>query len=350
MYDPSGLYVDPILTNFSVGWKDQNLYGLRLAPETPVNTKSGRYRVFDRSHRLVYRSRREPGTQARTIRGKKWSEDTFDTFEHSLQAEIYDEERRQLQSQGGLANPVFGGALQLDPERDSTDQVMESLMLELELKVSTLFRDTTQYPTNHTVTLTSGGTGTRWSNYAEATPGDPLTCYSNPVADFKTAFQRVWLDTGRYPNTITFPFDAAGVVENHPRIVSRFQYFALTDPGAWQQLMGLPPEATADLNIFMVDSKYNTADNVDSPENIVSFWGQDVWIGLVDETPGLDEFTFAKTFAQTYTEAGGVTKPTENWREENRKTDIVRTSYSYDQKVVAGVAGYLIKTAVDAIT
>jgi hypothetical protein len=349
MYDPSGLYVDPILTNFSVGWQDENMYALRLAPETPVDTKSGRYRVFDRSSWLIYRSRREPGTQANTIQGRKWSEDTFATKEHSLQAEIYDEERRQLQSQGGLANAVFGGALQIDPERDAADDVTRSLMLEAELKVSTIFRDTTQYPANHVATLTGGATGTRWDNYALLTAGDPTTAYSDPVANLKAAWQRVYLDTGRWPNTVIIPFDALGVVENHPRVVRRFLNFALTIPEAWQQLMGLPPGATDNLNIFVVDSKFNTADNIDLAENIVSFWGQDIWVGLVDQTPGQRTFTFAKTFSQSYTEAGGQVRPTENWREENRKTDLVRTSWSYDIKVVSGVAGYLIKTAVNAV-
>jgi hypothetical protein len=45
MYDPNQLYVDPILTNFSVGFRDQVLYADRLMPETVVGTKSGRYRI-----------------------------------------------------------------------------------------------------------------------------------------------------------------------------------------------------------------------------------------------------------------------------------------------------------------
>src|SRR5262245_49977646 len=114
MYDPSGLYVDPILTNFSTGWpSEQTLYGLSLYPETPVGTKSGRYRVYDRSHWLIYPSRREPGTEANEIRGRKWSEDTFKTQEHSLQAPVHWEEREFLNSQGGLAADVFGGDLQI---------------------------------------------------------------------------------------------------------------------------------------------------------------------------------------------------------------------------------------------
>ena len=38
---------DPILSGFSVGFKDQNLYADRLYPRTRVNTRNGRYRVFD---------------------------------------------------------------------------------------------------------------------------------------------------------------------------------------------------------------------------------------------------------------------------------------------------------------
>jgi len=76
MYDPSGLYVDPILSGFSVGYQDQQLYGHRLAPETPVSALSGRYRVFDRSNWLIFPDTRAPGTVANEVVGRKWSEDT----------------------------------------------------------------------------------------------------------------------------------------------------------------------------------------------------------------------------------------------------------------------------------
>src|SRR4051794_1442792 len=120
MYDPGELYVDPILTNFSTGYRDQELWGLDVMPETPVRTQSGTYRVFDRSSWLIFEDMRAPGTVANEVRGAKWSSDTFFTTEHSLQSPVHDEERQQLTSQGGLADPVFGGDLQLDPERDAT--------------------------------------------------------------------------------------------------------------------------------------------------------------------------------------------------------------------------------------
>lgn len=342
MYDPGQLYVDPILTNFSVGWADQTLYGLRLFPETPVRTQSGRYRVFDRSNWLIHRSRREPGTVANEVGAKKWSEDTFKTQEHSLQSPIYDEERQELNSQGGLANAVFGGDLQIDPEMDAVDYITGSIMREHEQKVATTIRNAANYAANHKLTLAGN---TKWSDYTFVTAGDPYSVVSNPVANIKLAIQRIYLDTGRFPNTMIIPFDAVGIIENHPRVVGRYQYTNLYDPLAWKTILGIP-EATQ-LNVFVVDSKYNSADNVDLAESITGFWGQDVWIGIVDDTPGMETMTFGKTFAQIYDD--GSTRPSDRWREEDRKADLVRTSFKYDLKIVSALAGYLFTNAVAAI-
>ena len=104
MYDPGTLYLDPILTNFSVGYKDQTLWAEQIMPLTPVRTQSGKYNVFDRSSWLIFEDRRAPGTVANEVMGYKWATDTFDTVEHSLQVPVLDEERQNLTSQGGLAH------------------------------------------------------------------------------------------------------------------------------------------------------------------------------------------------------------------------------------------------------
>jgi hypothetical protein len=334
MYDPSGLYIDPILTNFSVGYPEQNLYGLQIFPETPVRTQSGRYRVFDRSHWMIYPSRREPGTVANEIAGGKWSEDTFFTQEHSLQAPVMDEERQQLTSQGGLANDVFGGDLQLDPEQDAVDLVMGSIMREHEKKVADTARNTANYAAGHSVTLAANE---QWDNYTFVTAGDIYSIVSNPVDDIMIAMRKVYGATGRWPNTLALPTMGVSYIENHPRIVDRFKNFALTSEGAFRALTGF------DGNIILVDSKYNAADNIDAAEVITDLWGKDVWVGIVDATPGQRTKTFGKTFAQIY--PNGTVRPSEKWREEGRKSDVVRSNYKYDLKIVSNTAGYIIKTA-----
>lgn len=329
MYDPGTLYSDPILTNFSVGFKDQALYGERIFPVTPVNTQSGRYRVFDRSNWLIFESRREPGTVANEIQGGKWSEDTFATHEQSLQVPIFDEERQQLNSQGGLANAVFGGALSINPEFDATALATRGLLLAHELKVATLVRDTSQYATANKTALVGAA---QWNDYTNGTSST-----SNPVADIMTGMRAVYAATGRYPNTLVVPALGMSYIENHPRIVDRFKNFTLTIADAFQRLTGFQG------TILAVDSMYNTANNIDATPAVQSFWGKDVWLGIVDETPALNQFTFGKTFAQVYPD--GSTRPTDRWREEPRKADIVRVSYKYDLKVVSAGAGYLITNA-----
>jgi hypothetical protein len=202
MYDPGQLYVDPILTNFSVGFQDQTLYGDQIFPMVPVRTQSGKYRVFDRSNWLIFPARREPGTESNEIRGRKWSQDTFNTKEQSLQAAILDEERQELTSLGGLADPVFGGALTIQPEVDATNLITRSLLLEHELKVSTVVRDTTTYPAANVVTLAGAS---RWNNHTFVTAGDPYSIVSNPVGDIHTGMLAVWGAVREYPNVMIIP-------------------------------------------------------------------------------------------------------------------------------------------------
>lgn len=332
MYDPGTLYIDPILTNYSVGFQDQALYGERIFPVTPVNTQSGRYRVFDRSNWIIFDSRREPGTVANEIYGAKWSEDTFQTHERSLQVPIFDEERQELVSQGGLANPVFGGALQINPELDATALATRSLLLDHELAVSTIVRDNTRYAAANKTALAGAY---QWDDYTGGTAST-----SNPIADLMVGMRAVYNATGKYPNTLIIPALAMNYFENHPRIVDRFKNWTLTVPDAFQVLTGFQG------TILPVDSRYNTANNIDADESIASFWGKDVWLGIVEPNPGLRQFSFGKTFAQTYPD--GSTRPTDRWREEGRKADIVRVSYKYDLKVVSAGAGYLIQTAFSA--
>ena len=330
MYDPAGLYVDPILTEFSVGYRDPVLIADRLMPEVPVNTQSGRYRTFDRSRRVLFPSRREPGTVANEIRGGRWSEATFKTVEHSLQAAVADEERQALTSQGGLANNVFGGALQLDPDEDAANLVMSSLLLEREVATANLLRNTATYPVGNTITLAAAD---QWDNYAGAT--------SNPIDIIRAGINKVSSLIGRPPNRMAIHQLGVTYLENHPDVVARFSNFNLTDDNAFRELTGFEGEI-----ILISDDKYNTNDVEEATENLVEIWGKDVILAYNLDEPTLLDLSFGKTFAQRYPD--GQTRATEKWREEWRKSDVVRTSYKYDMKVTTASAGYLIKNAFGA--
>ena len=330
MYDPNGLYVDPILTEFSVGYQPPTFVANEFLPEVAVNTQSGSYRKFDRSNRVLFPSRREPGAVANEVRGGKWSTDTFKTSEHSLQAAVADEERQQLNSQGGLNNPAFGGALQLDPDQDAVELVTNSLLLEREVGTATLLRNTGTYPGGSSITLAAAD---QWDNYAGAT--------SDPILILRAAANKITALTGHPPNVLGIGQLGLSWLENHPDIVARFSNFALTEPDAFRRLIGFDGKI-----VTFSDDKYNTNDIEEATESQTEIWGKDVILAYVVPEPTLLDLSFGKTFAQRYPD--GSIRPTENWREEARKSDLHRTSYKYDYKITTPAAGYLIKTAFGA--
>lgn len=330
MYDPGTLYSDPILTDFSVGYNPPMFAGLRMMPEAAVDTQSGIYRVFDRSSRVRFYSRREPGTVANEVRGGRWSTDTFKTVEHSLQAAVADEENQQLNSQGGYANPVFGGALQLDPEEDALALIGDSLLLEHEIAVATLLRNTATYPGGHSITL---GAADQWDNYAGAT--------SNPIEIIRAAINMIASKIGVPPNRMLMGSMGQAWLENHPDVVARFSNFSLTNPDAFRLLTGFDGEF-----VLVADDKYNDNDIQETTESLVEAWGKDVILAYVNPEMTLKDLSFGKTFAQRYPD--GTTRPTDRWREEGRKSDLVRTSWKWDLKVTSSIAGYVIKTAFSA--
>jgi hypothetical protein len=88
---------------------------------------------------------------------------------------------------------------------------------------------------------------------------------------------------------------------------------------------------------------YNNANSVDDTQNIVSLWGKDVILAHV-ESDGQRVQTFGKTFAVPF--ADGNVRTVDRWRDEERKSDLVRVSWQFDLKIVNNANAYLIKTAV----
>lgn len=312
--------VDPILSDFSTGWTAKDLVGKRVAPETRTTSLAGRYMVFDRSDWLIYPDLRAMGTVANEVMGAKWSTDTYSVREHSLQTPVFDEEREELGGAGSF--PV-----DFSLDQQAVETPTRSINLGHEKVVADAYRLAANYPGANTATLVLAD---QWDNYASAG--------SDPVGDVEAALRQVYLSSGRAANTIVMPWLVWSYLRNHPLIVDRFKNFRLTAEEAFAELTGFQG------TLIIAESQYNTADNIDATESIADFWGKDVWIGIVDDTPGQRTKTFGKTFVYPYNES--VTMPVDRWREEPRKADLFRVSYRYDVKIVSNVAGFLYKAVI----
>jgi hypothetical protein len=131
-------------------------------------------------------------------------------------------------------------------------------------------------------------------------------------------------------------------MEDHPTFITRIQY---SMPGILnEQLIG----SMIGISNIVVPGIGNNTANPGQTASIGYLWGTDVVLAYVPDRPGLRIPSYGYEFTQGY---NGLSQVTERWREEPRKSDIIRVSRRYDLKMTAldasskELAGYVIKAA-----
>jgi hypothetical protein len=325
VWNPNGggnVHIDQVLTNISIGWGNQGLVAQQLFPVVKVRKQSDKYYTFGREAWLPEAGDyRAPGTEANEIPGLTLSLDTYYAQEHSLQVAVTDEERENADSP-------------LSPDRDGTELVTSKILLGREKAMHDVVVDATQYATDMTVTLS--GTA-QWNDYAN----------SDPIGDMKAGRHAMHANMFTEPNTAIIPYQVMSALEDHPDFIERIKYSerAILTPDIIASVVGIP-------NIIVPGT------GIASDSSLVPgyLWGKDVVLAYVPSRPGMRVPAFAYEFVWGY--GGGQEQVIDRWREERRKSDLIRCSRRYDLKLVGKennpndanfgkvVAGYLIKNAV----
>lgn len=326
VYNPTGsgnVHIDQVLTNISVGWQNVGLVAERLFPPVVVRKQADKYYTFGREAWLPESGDfRAPGTEANEIPGLAVSLDTYYAQEHSLQIAVTDEERENTDSP-------------MSPDRDGTELVTSKIVLGREKAMHDLATDPTQYASDMTVDL-SVGTNTQWDEVS-----------GKPIADIKLGRHAMHANVFMEPNTAVIPYQVMSVLEDHADFIERIKY---SERGILtQELIG----AVVGLqNIIVPGTGIATSASL-----VPSYlWGKDVLLAWVPPRAGLKMPAFAYEFVWGY--GGGQAQVVDRWREDKRKSDLIRVSRRYDLKLVGRennpndanngkvVTGYLIKNAV----
>jgi hypothetical protein len=327
VYNPSGsvsVHVDQMLTNISVAWPNLGLVGQNLFPTVGVRKQSDKYYVFGREMFLVENDFRAPGTAANEIIGLTLSSDTYYATEHSLQIPVTDEERWNADSP-------------LSPDVDGTNLVTQRVWLGREKAMKDLATTAANYSASNTVTLS--GTS-QWSDYVN----------SDPISNLRTGKSAVHAKIFMEPNTLVIPYQVMTILEDHPDFIERIKYSerGIVTADLIGAIVGIP-------NIIVPGTGIaSTA--LGQPIAVGYLWGKDVIMAWVPPNPGLKIPAYGYEFGWTGN-PGGQLQYVDRWREEQRKSDLVRVCRYYDLKLVAqgdgatgdagkAIAGYLIKTAV----
>jgi len=325
IYDPTGsnnIHIDRALTNISVGWSNVGLVAEQLFPSVPVLKQADKYYTFGREAWLPESGDlRAPGSEANEIPGLGVSTDTYYAQEHALQVAVTDEERANTDSP-------------MSPDRDGTELVTSKILLGRELAMATLVKDATQYASDMTVDL-SVGVNTQWDEAS-----------GHPIVDMKLGKHKMHSHIFMEPNTAIIPYQVMSVLEDHADIIERIKYSerAVLTVEIMQQMFGVP-------NIIVPGTGIATGATL-TPSYL---WGKDVLLAWVPARPGLRIPAFAYEFTWGVDGFGQIV---DRWRENRRKSDLIRCSRRYDLKLVGRennpndanfgkvVSGYLIKNAV----
>jgi hypothetical protein len=331
VYQPTGtgnVHIDAVLTNISLGFPNNGLIGSELFPTVTVRKQSDKYFVFGREAWLPETSDyRAPGTEANEIPGLKVSLDTYYAQEHSLQIAVTDEERENSDSP-------------LSPDRDGTELVTSKILLGRELAIKNFVTDTTRYAAGLSITLS--GTS-QWSDYTN----------SDPIATIRTAVRAIHAKVFFEPNLAVIPYQVMSVLQDHPKIIERIKYSerAVLTPEIIAAVLGLTRVIVPGVGIG--------TGNVGQPGVSITagyLWGKDVLLLWQPQRPGLRTPAFGYEFVWSY--PGGGVQVADRWREEKRKSDVIRVSRRYDLKMVGveinpgsadfgkSITGYIIKNAV----
>lgn len=323
VYDPAlggNTHLDVILTQISIAFPNNEFVGNQLYPQVNVRRQSDKYYIFGREAWAVEPGGdfRAPGTVANEIPGLALSLDTYFAKEHALQIAITDEERENVDEA-------------LSPDRDGTNLVTSKILLAREIAMQTQATTAANYATGYSTTLS--GTS-QWSDYVN----------SNPIGDFKTGKRKIHSGLFFEPNVSVIPYQVMTQLEDHPDFIERIKY---SERGI------LTSEIIASLfgigKIIVPGVGFNSA-NPGQAAALGYLWGKDVLMAYVPDSPGLRIPAFGYEFVWRY--QGSLPQVTERWREQQRKSDIVRVSRRYDLKMTAldgsskEIAGYLIKAVV----
>lgn len=318
VYNPSGagnVHVDKVLTQISIGYPNNGLVGERLFPSVSVLKQSDKYYIFGREGWLPEDDARAPGTIANEIAGLAVSTDTYYAREHSLQIPVTDEERENVDSP-------------LAPDRDATELVTSKIMLGREVAIKTLVTTTGNFAAGMSTTLAGGA---QWNSANYAT--------SDPISDLRTGKATVHSKIFMEPNTLVIPYQVMVALEDHPDFLERIKYSerAIFSPELLASVLGFN-------NVIVPGVGFNSA-NPGATPTLGYLWGKDVIMAWVPDRPGLKipSFGYEFTWGSQYVD---------RWREEPRKSDLIRAARRYDLKLTAldssnlAIAGYLIKAAI----
>src|SRR3990167_52580 len=306
--------VDPVLTDMSVGFKNDRFLGDAIAPFKEVSEQSGTFMVWTRDfwfRRQEGAERAPEGPYLRT--GYGVTNDTYRTIELGFEKLLGEVTQKASQTPEDL-------------ETQDVNFLTNLMQIELEKRAAAAYFVTGVWGTSTTLSGTD-----QWSDFAN----------SNPITNAQTAMRTVKQNTGGWPNKMFMGLTAWEKLSEHPLILDKYKHTqvgVMTPALVAAALQGSAPS----LEIVVGDSIENTA------AEGATFVGANIWtdnvLFLVANQPGLGVANGAATLI--WNEKGNVPWAVQQYQEENRRSIVSRVFTHAAFKIMSSQHGYIYLDAV----
>lgn len=332
------IQVDPLLTNVSVAYMNEEFVAGQVFPSLPVGPRTGKYYVYEKEAFLRSNGLHSDG-KSKTVRRPSTTAKEI-TFE--LSKDTYSAERRSLASpvsDDSMVEAIEQGGGVIAPQIDATMVVTERMSIDLEREAAALGAASTSFPSSNKELLTTGGSGTSWASYT-STASDPFKQIRNGKLGVRKGILRE-------PNQMLLSIDAAVTLADHPLVKELVKY---TNPEALTQ-SGLP-RVVRGLNIIEGAGQYvNSAEGATTTTSNIWVDENGTQIALIfyrSSNLGTRSVHFGRTFdaPDATTKARGFSVRT--YRDEPRASLMVEGNRTYDLKLIArdssskSLGGYLV--------
>lgn len=297
--------VDPVLTNLSIGFKNERFLWPMIAPVSEQEQASGTVPIYTRDYwfrRQTGARRAAAGPYTRT--GWGISSTTYDAIERGFERPLDDPTRAKSQ---------------LPEDMQITDVRFLTNLMELEMEKDVA---AAAFITGVWGTSTTLSGGDQWSDYAN----------SDPIANADTAIRTIKRNTGARVNTMFVGLLGWEKLKEHPLILDKYKH---TQKAIMTEAMVADVLGVGEL--IVGDSVENSAAEGQD------FTGADIWtdnaLFLVRNAPQLGVANGAYTFV--WNEKGNVPWAIETYRDETVRSEVTRIFTHYDIKIVSSQHGYI---------
>jgi len=309
------VHVDKMLTNISVGYKNEDFIADGIFKVVPVDKQSDRYWVYGKELFRVTDDRRAPGTSAGEV---DWSlaDDTFYCEGHAQRHFVPIE-------------TIKNADAEFDLESEATEFVSEKILLNKENFAAEKLLDEANYDADLVVTTGGDGEELKWSD----NDADPL----KHVEEMR---QEVHKKSGLDPNTLILSKPVYSKLRVHPKLLAIFKNTEMSIVP-----LNVMKEFFEVDNILTGKALKSTVIDPDGDDTLGYIWGKSAILAYVPSKPS--KKTPAKGYQFQWKKDGKSAVEVVKWFDQDKKSTIIEAEQYYDLKIVSDVAGILFKNVVE---